>query len=207
MTQKIIRVTDETKRAPTADEWEIFLEKRIPELIRRMKEGALHPETINSSLQGMLEGWGMKRGILNPIASGIKFPGCPAFRVADKMELIKYRGSNFTEWFGGMKVPAASTYDLDENELTERAVDTPIIAELGEENCETSVGVLFWGIETGYWSKDRWYLLYVKDKNGVRRAVYWRWAGDGWGVGADRVGDPDEWDAGDHAVSRTPLVA
>lgn len=145
-------------------------------------------------------------GILNLIESGIKFPGYPAFSVADKMELIKYRGPNFTEYFGDMKVTATSAYALDENELTENAIDTPTIAELGEENCETGISVLFWGIEASYWQKDRWYLLYTKDKNGVRCAVDWYWGGGGWGVDANRVDNPYEWDAGYRVVSRTPLV-
>jgi hypothetical protein len=205
MTQKIIRVTDETKRVPTTDEWDIFW-NRVPELTRRMKDGSLDPRVVNYSLQKVLEGEGIGAGILKLIRSGIKFPGYPAFRVDDKMGLIKYRGSNFDEWFGGMKVVATPAYELDENELTERAVDTPIIAELGEEKCETSIAVLFWGIETGYWSKDRWYLLYAKDKVGVRRAVSWYWNGDGWRADACRVGHPDAWDVGSHAVSRKHLV-
>lgn len=146
-------------------------------------------------------------GILNLVESGIKFPGYSAFCVDDKMKLIKYHGSNFNEWFGGMKVPATPPYELDENELMERAIDTPIIAKLGEEKCETSIAVLFWGIETGYWSKDRWYLLYAKDKDAVRRAVYWFLHGDGWRAYVAFVGHPHTWDADTHVVSRKHLVA
>lgn len=146
-------------------------------------------------------------GILNLVESGIKFPGYPAFCVDDKIELIKYRGFNFDEWFGGMKVVATTPYELDENELMERAVDTHIIAELGDGKCETNIAVLFWGIETGYWSKDRCYLIYAKDKVGVCRAVYWRWHGDGWDAGALRVDYSRGWFAGYHVVSRKHLVA
>lgn len=206
MTQKIIRVTDEMKRVPKADEWAIFLENRIPELIRRVKDGSLDPQVVNYSLQKVLEGEGIGMGILKLIRSGIKFPGYTAFNVSEKMKLIKYPGPNLTEWFGDMKVPAMSACELDENELTERSIDTPIISELGDQDCETSIAILFWGIKTGYWQKDHWYFLYAKDKNGVRRAVRWRWDGDGWLADASRVDHPGEWDVGSHAVSRKHLV-
>lgn len=88
--------------------------------------------------------------VLKLVLSGIKFPGYPAFCVADKMKLIKYPLPNFTECFSDMKVAATPPCQLDDNELTGNARDTLIIVELGKENCEAGVSVLFWGIETGY---------------------------------------------------------
>lgn len=44
------------KRKPTADEWEILLENRIPELIRQYKAGGLDPAAVNITLQMVLEG-------------------------------------------------------------------------------------------------------------------------------------------------------
>ncbi len=44
------------KRKPTAEEWEILLENRIPELIRQYKAGGLDPAAVNTTLQKVLEG-------------------------------------------------------------------------------------------------------------------------------------------------------
>lgn len=44
------------KRKPTTDEWETLLENRVPELIRRYKNGALDPASVNSTLQQVIDG-------------------------------------------------------------------------------------------------------------------------------------------------------
>lgn len=44
-------------------------------------------------------------------------------------------------------------------------------------------------------------------ENGVRRAVNWNWNGDGWNANAYRVDHPNEWDVGNHAVSRNYCVS
>ena len=45
-----------TKRKPTIDEMEVLLVNRIPDLIRRYKEGGLDPLGVNTTLQRVLEG-------------------------------------------------------------------------------------------------------------------------------------------------------
>ena len=49
-------VADGVKRIPTADEWEMLLGNKIPELIRRYKDGALDPTAVNDTVQWVLDG-------------------------------------------------------------------------------------------------------------------------------------------------------
>ena len=56
MTTQVVVDGTFAKRKPTAEEWEILLENRIPELIRRYKGAALDPAAVNSTLQQVLEG-------------------------------------------------------------------------------------------------------------------------------------------------------
>ncbi len=56
MTTNFVVADGVAKRRPTADEWEMLLENKIPELIRRYKAGALDPAAVNSTLQQVLEG-------------------------------------------------------------------------------------------------------------------------------------------------------
>lgn len=44
------------KRKPTLDEMETFLLSRVPDMIRRYKEGGLDPAGVNSTVQMVLEG-------------------------------------------------------------------------------------------------------------------------------------------------------
>lgn len=58
----------------------------------------------------------------------------------------------------------------------------------------------------GKLDKNKWYVFYIPDINGTLRAVGVDWGGDGWGVGADSVGSPREWDAGFVVASRNSSV-
>jgi hypothetical protein len=49
-------VADGLKRKPTAEEWEVLLTKRIPEIIRRYKDGGLDPVGVNDTLQQVADG-------------------------------------------------------------------------------------------------------------------------------------------------------
>ncbi len=53
-TQKVVEAV--MKRRPTADEWEVFLGYRVPELIRQYKEGALDPSGVNISILHLING-------------------------------------------------------------------------------------------------------------------------------------------------------
>ena len=68
------------KRKPTVDEMETLLVNRIPDLIRRYKEGGLDPSGVNTTLQMVLEGV-----IINKQKTVIVAPPKPK---ADKFELL-----------------------------------------------------------------------------------------------------------------------
>lgn len=174
------------------------------------------------------EGWiknqaGLKKNLaktlipplLAPVESGIKFLGHPAFKFGERFIVntsdgavvtIAYLGDNLKAWFWGMDIPAVGACELDVSRLTKRSLGQPIMDELGA-NCETGLGVVFWGMAGGQWSKGRMYLTYALDGNDKRRAAYWRWGDGGWKLYADVVDHPSGWSADYHVVSRKPLAA
>ncbi len=56
MTTHVVADGINSKRKPTVDEMETLLVNRIPDLIRRYKEGGLDPAGVNTTLQMVLEG-------------------------------------------------------------------------------------------------------------------------------------------------------
>ena len=56
MTTQVVADGIIAKRKPTVDEMEILLVNRIPDLIRRYKEGGLDPAGVNTTLQMVSEG-------------------------------------------------------------------------------------------------------------------------------------------------------
>jgi hypothetical protein len=77
--------------------------------------------------------------------------------------------------------------------LRVRSYDPDITEEIGDENCDQSLAVIRWHIESGLAKKTGWYAGYFLDKSGVRRAVHWGWDGGGWLVDADVVPDSGRW--------------
>ena len=130
---------------------------------------------------------------------------------------ISYLGDNFTEWFlsgSGKTEDPITEQTLRYHKLRESSVDGPIIAELGgAEKSETSLSEMFALMEkqgkgengvllnNGYAN-----IFYIKDQNGVLRAVYVGWGGDGWDVYAVSVEDPGRWDDGNRVFSRNSVL-
>ena len=96
------------------------------------------------------------------------------------------------------------------SKLRRDALDETILAELGGENkAETTLTELYTLMEQ---QKDgrpgtllvdgTWNVFYIRDLQGVLRAVFVYWYDGGWSVGADSVGDPDGWCAGYRVFSR-----
>lgn len=56
MTTQVVADGVTSKRKPTVDEMETLLVNRIPDLVRRFKEGGLDPAGVNATIQMMLEG-------------------------------------------------------------------------------------------------------------------------------------------------------
>jgi hypothetical protein len=130
---------------------------------------------------------------------------------------ISYLGGNFTEWFlsGKGKTEGPITdQTLHYAKLMTASVDGPIIAELGgEAKVETTLTELY-GLmklqangEEGALLNNGWAnIFYIKDQNGVLRAVFVRWHDVGWHVNALSVEDPSAWDGGDRVFSRNSVL-
>ena len=187
------------------EEYQTLLTGHLAALAQAAKRGKL------PDLQSFRRAVGF--GILTPL-SNLRFPGSTEFRFDDHFTVnvnaevpIQYVGEKCKEWFGGTEVAPMSACELEVQELTERSLDGPIISEIGDELCDTHPALLYFMMKTGQLSKGHCCLLYMPDKNGVRRAVHVDWHGGGWYVRADLVTYPYEWDAGHHVVSRKRLVA
>lgn len=118
-------------------------------------------------------------------------------------------GSNFTAWFTGKAEENIPTGDLVPFVLTEYAYDNEIVANLGgEEKAETTLGEIWRLLErqangeegvlltNGYAN-----IFYVRDVNGVLRAVDVLWRGGGWNAYALALGGGG-WSGGDRVFSR-----
>ncbi len=126
---------------------------------------------------------------------------------------ISYLGNNFAEWFlsdgGKMEKPLAAT-TLRCHKLRQSSLDALIVAELGgEEKSETALFEMFSLMEKQRYGEDGVLLnngyaniFYVKDKDGVLRAVRVRWRDVGWGIDAYPVGHPRPWADGSQVFSR-----
>jgi hypothetical protein len=106
--------------------------------------------------------------------------------------ICSYLGDNFKLWFLGKIEEPRQESELKYSKLTRSSVDKPILAELGN-TADVTLGEVFYLMEAGTLRKDAWYISYVVDANGNRRAVRVRWCGGGWFVYARSVGDPSEW--------------
>lgn len=145
--------------------------------------------------------------------TNLNFPGMSAFNTDDffttetpKGSTVKFSsiGENFKECFGNMEVLATQPTELSLDRLRGNSYDPDITKEIGEENCDQSLAVIRWHLESG-WAKDNpWYAGYFIDKNGLRRGVHWNWDGDGWHVHALEVPLPYRWAEGRRFVSRRP---
>lgn len=118
---------------------------------------------------------------------------------------ISYLGDNFQDWFlGKIEEHAGGEITLRGRNLNRSSVDGPIIAELGSEaKAETTLAEVFALMEkqgnreegalftNGYAN-----IFYVRDANGVLRAVSLIWLDGGWRVSALSVASPRGWRAG-----------
>jgi hypothetical protein len=130
--------------------------------------------------------------------------------------LISAVWDNFTNWFlsgdGKIEDPINEQV-LRYHKLRKSSVDGPIIAELGgEAKAETTLTEMFSLMEKQKNGEDGVLLnngyaniFYIRDKNGVLRAVYVAWVDDGWYVYAHPVDDSHGWRDGSRVFSRNTL--
>ena len=130
---------------------------------------------------------------------------------------------NFIEWFlsgSGKTEDPISEQTLRYHKLLKAAHDLPlkegeqsIIPELGgKAKAETTLSEMFSLMEKQKNGEDGVLLnngyaniFYIRDQNGVLRAVSVRWYNDGWYVYANSVGDPDRWRGGFQVFSHLSL--
>jgi hypothetical protein len=131
--------------------------------------------------------------------------------------LISGLGDNFTEWFllgVGKTEDPITEQALRYLKLRKFSLDGPIIEELGgEAKAETTLSEMFSLMEKQKLGEDGVLLnngyaniFYIKDQNGVLRAVSVYWHDDGWYVDATSFEDPDGWSDGIQVVSRNSAL-
>jgi hypothetical protein len=124
---------------------------------------------------------------------------------------------NFTAWFlsgdGKIENPI-SKQTLRYGKLRKATVDGPIISSTlgGEKKAETTLTEMFSLMEKqkngedGVLLNNGWAnIFYIRDRNGVLRAVYVYWIDDGWDVSARSVEYPARWNDGYQVFSRNSL--
>ncbi len=122
---------------------------------------------------------------------------------------ISYLGGYFKEWFLGKIEEPMAEATLRYAKLLKSLPDGPIRAELGDAQ-ETALAQVYalMGrqpddesgalLTNGYAN-----IFYIKDVNGILRAVHVRWFGGGWHVGACSVDRPSRWFDVDRVFSRS----
>lgn len=120
-------------------------------------------------------------------------------KITTKLKDISYTNSNFDEWFGDMEFPEVSDMTPLTSKILPRSMnDSEILAELKPQ--EVTLSDMYFTLQS--LDKSVWALFYIKDKDGVLRAVYVYWYGDGWYLYANSVLHPCEWHAGYQVFSR-----
>ncbi len=130
----------------------------------------------------------------------LDFPGNSEFRACDRftqegLNIVAFRGP-WEECFGGMLVPMNLNLDGRKIEVSEpvRAIKShQIVQEIGEDCCETDLGVFAWMIHSKHVSSIARTIFFIRDVNGVRQHVDVFWSATGFGgfvitVGANNFG-------------------
>ena len=161
-------------------------------------------------IKGLLIDW---LGTAKTTATTEKFVAQKKFILKKDGGICSYFGDNFQSWFlagdGKIEDPLGEQV-LRFGKLTRNSLDGPIIEELGgEAKAETTLTEMFDQMskqsnreEGNLLTNGYWNIFYIRDINGVLRAVYVFWDDGGWYVNAFSVEDPIEWGAGGQVFSR-----
>lgn len=135
---------------------------------------------------------------------------------------IRLLGVNFIKWFlsgnGKIEDPISEPCGLRYARLRQPYTDRRIIKELGgKAKAETTLTEMFSLMKkrknrkkngkVGILLDNGWTnIFYIKDQNGVLRAVFVFWCDDGWYVCASSVESPHGWHGGHRVFSRNSVL-
>jgi hypothetical protein len=130
------------------------------------------------------------------------------FNKKSGVKMVRH-GDNFTSWFTGKVEENPSEGTLVPFTLTKRAYDREIIADLGgEEKAEVTLAEIWRLMERqangqeGALLTDGWAnIFYVRDVNGMLRAVDVNCGDDGWNANANAL-DDSRWSGAGQVLSR-----
>lgn len=161
--------------------------------------------------------------ILGPIVSATTIPATTVkFIAKDKFVVntgkdakvrISYLSPDFKKEFGDKIEEAFAGSIIHGRDLRRNSIDGPIINELGgKEKAETTLAEIYsmmehdaGGMTNGPLINSHTNIFYVKNINGILRAVSVYWRVEGWIVSVVSVEDPHEWSAGSQVFSRNFL--
>ena len=135
-------VPDGMKRKPTAEEWAVLLENRIPELVRRTREGNYDPTGLNLTMQKVIEGTAIRDGqatpvvkpnpgsILRPLQSNLIIPATDGQRFLSeaKKTFLGWIDPDLTKYGCNVRGEARPETPVDVHELIENATFQRIFA-------------------------------------------------------------------------------
>jgi len=192
------------KRGGTIDDLRRFL--REPDLVDRVFDMVVQKpmKAVASTLLSFI-------GTVTTAAMSV-FSAKEKFVVdtSDSAEVkIAYVGDNFRSWLLNKVERAVPASVLSYHTLLQRSLDNTIIKELGgEAKVEATLSAL-WQLLVFQRNGESGVLLtngnanmfYIRDTDGVLRAVHVSRDGYGWDVDANSVAGPRGWDAGDRVFS------
>lgn len=193
-----------------ADEYGIvydFLEKLSdPEWIKAAKEFLRKENSWGKARQAIKKETEALLELITTVtvpATNEKFVARDRFKKDTNAATVKISslGSNFLRWFGDKVEDLIPETVLSCYKLKRSSADCPILGELGgTEEAETTLSVIYALMQKQGHGQDGALLtngdsnvFYVRDINGVIRAVYVCWRGRGWSVSARKVGNPRRW--------------
>ena len=194
-------------------------------IAKLVMDGKRNPKEVADVLQTIVDG-NPNLSILEFISTvGVSSTTSP-FSAKDRFVIntdrkakvkISDLGGNFTKWFlsGSGKIEDPITEQvLRCHRLRQTSADTSIIAELGDETkAETTLTELYSLMEKQGNGEDGVLLnngyaniFYIRDQNGVLRAVYAFWHGFSWLMYACELEGPSGWCGGYLVFSRNSIL-
>jgi hypothetical protein len=197
------------KRKPTEEEWKILTESMIPKLIHKAKAGDFNPETINSTIQKLIEG----KTILE-FKSTITIPEITEKFVASEKFIINidndapvkilHLSDHFkSEYLTKIEEPIGRQ-TLRYAELLETSTPGPIVDELGgEDRSTTTLSQMYYlmrlqrdGKSGVLLNKGEANAFFIPNTFGVVKAVSFSWHIKGWSIYTRSVRSPKAWFGG-----------